>query len=412
MSDNIRYEKIIDILNYELLGELPDPFLFDDGSRLTNPADWKRRRAEMYKDTIELQFGTMPPEPEFLEVEPLYFCGAGKLNSYRITTGTRKNPITFTMYVFRAKAGEKAPAVISGDLCFAAMWEDDRAQTLVNENINFVLFNRTELAADIANYNLNDLDSDSGEYGLGREIYDSTIARGECGGQVKRAYPEYTFGTIGAWAWGYSRCVDALEILGFADMNLIAFTGHSRGGKTAALAGALDERAAIVNPNATCSGGYSSYRINIKARIEDGSVKKSEDLQHIFRHFPAWMGQGMREYIGRENELPFDSHYLKAMVAPRVLFVSEAANDIMANPVGSYQTTEAAREVYKFLGCEDNLFWHFRKHGGHAHTAEEFSLLANIINHIRRGDAICDKFFVLPFEPIKPAYSWKRPEGK
>ena len=184
MSDNIRYEKIIDILNYELLGELPDPFLFDDGSRLTNPADWKRRRAEMYKDTIELQFGTMPPEPEFLEVEPLYFCGAGKLNSYRITTGTRKNPITFTMYVFRAKAGEKAPAVISGDLCFAAMWEDDRAQTLVNENINFVLFNRTELAADIANYNLNDLDSDSGEYGLGREIYDSTIARGECGGQV------------------------------------------------------------------------------------------------------------------------------------------------------------------------------------------------------------------------------------
>ena len=120
----------------------------------------------------------------------------------------------------------------------------------------------------------------------------------------------------------------------------------------------------------------------------------------------------MREFIGRENELPFDSHYLKAMVAPRVLFVSEAANDIMANPVGSYQTTEAAREVYKFLGCEDNLFWHFRKHGGHAHTAEEFSLLANIINHIRRGDPICDKFFVLPFEPIKPAYSWKRPEGK
>ncbi len=412
MSETINYEKIIDIMNYELLGELPDPFVFNDGSRLTDPADWSQRRAEIYKDTIELQFGTMPPEPEFLEVEPLYFCGAGKLNSYRITTGTRNNPISFTMYVFRAKGGGKAPAVISGDLCFAAMWEDDRAATLVNENINFVLFNRTELAADIANYNLNDLDDSTGEYSLGREIYDSTISQGQCGGQVKRAYPEYSFGTIGAWAWGYSRCVDALEILGFADMDLIAFTGHSRGGKTAALAGALDERAAIVNPNATCAGGNSSYRINIEARIEDGSVKKSEVLSNIFRHFPAWMGQGMRDYIGRENELPFDSHYLKAMVAPRVLFVSEAANDIMANPVGSYQTTEAAKEVFKFLGCEDNLFWHFRKHGRHAHTAEEFRLLANIINHKRRGDKLSDSFFTLPFEPIKPAYSWKCPTDK
>ena len=275
MSNKIRYEKNIEILNYELLGELPDPFVFNDGSRLTDPADWSQRRVEIYKDTIELQFGTMPPEPEFLEVEPLYFCGAGKLNSYRINTGTRNTPISFTMYVFRANGGGKAPAVISGDLCFAAMWEDDRAATLVNENINFVLFNRTELAADIANYNLNDLDDSTGEYSLGREIYDSTISQGQCGGQVKRAYPEYSFGTSGAWAWGYSRCVDALEILGFADMDLIAFTGHSRGGKTAALAGALDERAAIVNPNATCAGGNSSYRINIEARIEDGSVKKS-----------------------------------------------------------------------------------------------------------------------------------------
>ena len=37
-------------------------------------------------------------------------------------------------------------------------------------------------------------------------------------------------------------------------MSCVTFTGHSRGGKTAALAGVLDERAAIVNPNETCAG--------------------------------------------------------------------------------------------------------------------------------------------------------------
>jgi hypothetical protein len=410
MENNGIHENLIEITRYECMGELPDPFVFNDGTRMTDPAEWPRRRAEIYRDAIDLQYGTMPPEPEFLEVEPIYLGGRGSLNSYRIITGTRAKPIAFTMYIFKARCKEKAPAVISGDMCFISAFRENYVAALVDNDINFVTFNRTELAHDVARYNLNGLDKDSGEYAAGEKIYEG-LDTGNCGGQVKATYPEYTFGAVGAWAWGYSRCVDALEILGNVDMSLIAFTGHSRGGKTAALAGALDERAAIVNPNATCSGGYSSYRIHIEAKTEDGSIKKSEPLSNIFHHFPAWMGQGMKEYIGREDELPFDAHHLKAMVAPRVLLVTEAASDIMANPVGSYQTTEAAAEVFKFLGCEQNLIWHFRR-GGHSQTVEDLGQLVNVIDHIRRGEPLNEKFFKLPFKPIKPAYSWKCPEKK
>ena len=404
--NNEIHENLIEIINYTTQGNLPDPFLFDDGSRVTTADDWSRRREEMYKTVIELQYGTMPPSPEFVEVEPMYL--GGKPSVYRIKSGTRAHPVTFNMYLFKANSSEKAPAVISGDMCFNYCYDKKFLSTFIDNGINFVTFNRTELAPDIAGYNVGGLDKESGEYAHSKKILDH-LTNENCGGQLKDAYPEYSFGTVGAWAWGYSRCIDALEILGNVDMSTIAFTGHSRGGKTAALAGALDERALIVNPNASCSGGYGSYRIHIEAKKEDGSVAKSEPLKNIYINFPSWLGKEMCNYIGREEEIPFDSHHLKAMVAPRVLFVSEAASDIMANPVGTWQTSLAAGEVYKFLGCEENLLWYFRR-GGHYHEIEDIEQLVNVIRHVKYGEPLNDKYFKLPFKPTPLAFDWKTPE--
>lgn len=400
-------ENTLKILKYELKGELPNPFVFDDGTPLTSPDEWQKRRAEIYKTAVEFQYGVMPPKPEYVNVDVLYTSESAP-DSYRIITGTKENPIIFTMYVFRADWRKKAPAVITGDMCFKYMFDRAYVEAFTKNGIDLVCFNRCELAPDIANYNLGTTIEGSGEQEIARSTFEG-IATGNCGGQMKKAYPDYSFGTIGAWAWGYSRCVDALEILGFTEMDAIAFTGHSRGGKTAALAGALDERAAIVNPNATCAGAYSGYRISIEAENIAGEPRVSEDLANQFRHFPAWLGQGMRDYIGKEELLPFDSHYLKALVAPRVLLVTEAAHDIMANPVGSYQTTEAAGEVFKFLGCEDNLYWHFRE-GGHYQNADDLRALVSVIRHVKYGEPIVDTMFKLPFKPIKKAYSWSVPQ--
>ncbi len=407
MSNHVN-ENTINVTHYELMSKLPDPFLFNDGTGVKTKDDWKKRREELYEKTVELHFGGMPPKPEFLEVEPLCY---GTINIFRIKTGTRANPIIMDMYLFKASSkSNNAPVVISGDMCFGRVFNPEFIKSITDRDINFVLFNRTELAPDISIYNLDDLKTtETGEYKLGDEIWKS-LQDGNCGGQIKKTYPDGNFSAVSAWAWGYSRCVDALEILGNVDLNLIAFTGHSRGAKTAALAGIVDERAAIVNPNATCCGGNSGYRIYMEATMEDGTVAKSERLDNIFRLFPAWMGQGMKEYIGSEGSMPFDSHDFKAMIAPRILFVSEGAHDIWANPVGSWQTTLAAGEVYKFLGCEENLYWYFRQ-GGHNQTPEDLEQLANIINHVRNGEKINDKFFKRPFKYIEPAYDWECPSN-
>ena len=70
-------ENFIDILEYEVLDKLPNPFLMEDGSIADTPEKWEKRRKEIYKSAVELQYGTQPPKPEFLEVELLYGGGAG-----------------------------------------------------------------------------------------------------------------------------------------------------------------------------------------------------------------------------------------------------------------------------------------------------------------------------------------------
>lgn len=407
MSNEI-YEGLIEIKSYYSQGTLPDLFRFDDGRRVSTADEWNERRAEIYKTAIELQYGTIPPAPDSFKVEPLYICGTGLPSGYRITCYRGEKSISFTMYLFKAENSEGAPVTVSGDLCFPYVFDKEYVSTFINNGISLAIFNRTELAPDIAGYNISGLDKDGNEYIEGKKVLDR-VTEIDCGGPLKELYPEYTFGALGAWAWGYSRCVDALIYLGNVDANTIAFTGHSRGGKVAALAGVLDERAAIVNPNASCSGGYGSYRIHIEATKEDGSVAKSEPLKNIHINFPSWLGKEMREYIGREDELPFDSHHLKAMVAPRVLFVSEAASDIMANPVGTWQTSLAAGEVYKFLGCEENLIWYFRR-GVHRHAIEDIEQLCNVIRHVKYGEALNDKYFKLPFTPTDLSFDWRAPK--
>ena len=378
-------EDLITVTRLDVLGELPDPFMMKEGTRVDTEQKWREHRKELYKTAVELQYGTLPPQPEFLEVETTYI--SPKFCSYRIKTGRREKPVTFYMKAFLPQNRQgTCPVVIDGDMCFGYCYNKEYLSEFVDKGIIFVTFDRTELAHDI-----------------------SSEPRGT--GQLYDCYPEYGFGALGAWAWGYSRCVDAVEKLGWGDMDLITFTGHSRGGKTAALAGAVDERAAIVNPNATCAGACGCYRIHMSAIKEDGKEAVSETLADILRVFPIWFGEGMNEYAHREQELPFDCHYLKALVAPRVLFVSEAASDIWSNPVGSWMTTMAAGEVYKFLGAEENLFWYFRK-GVHYHDIEDVRMLVNIILHKKWGEPLSDRFFKKPFTTPELIYNWSAPQRK
>ena len=73
------------------------------------------------------------------------------------------------------------------------------------------------------------------------------------------------------------------------------------------------------------------------------------------RDLPYWFADRMREYasgeacrLGREDELPFDSHFMAAAVAPRALLVLEGLDDMWTNPYGTQVSWLAAAQVYRF----------------------------------------------------------------
>ncbi len=149
------------------------------------------------------------------------------------------------------------------------------------------------------------------------------------------------WGTIGAWAFGASRVLDALEQEPAIDANRVAVVGHSRAGKTALWAAAQDERFAMaVSNNSGCTGAAIS-RQNLGERIKD-----------INTAFPHWFAANYKQFNDNEKALPLDQHMLLGLIAPRLLYVVSASQDSWADPEGEYSSLCLAEEAYQLYGHE------------------------------------------------------------
>lgn len=367
-----------------VISPLPDLFAKENGERITSPAEWEEHKKHLYRYAVDMQYGGMPPAPEFMRVEPLFHFPW--IDSYRIHTGRREHPITFVMQVVWPKEGvdhhQKFPVIVDGDGCFPHPFYDENLAAVAEFGALLVRFNRTELAHDIKE----DVRADG--------LYD--------------VYPDMHFSALAAWAWGFHRCVDALMELGIVDPSLIAFTGHSRGGKTALLAGATDPRATLVCPNGSGAGGAGCYHIHSVTECEDGVERRSEELHDLWRNFPYWFGPEMEPYIHREEDLPFDTYFLKALVAPRYLLTTEALSDAWANPAGTYLSNLAAKEAYAFLGAEDRILCHYRD-GYHNHIGTDFRALIAVMRHMRDGTPLPETMNLTPFDGMEAVHTWKKP---
>ena len=149
----------------------------------------------------------------------------------------------------------------------------------------------------------------------------------------------YTWGKIRMWAFAASRVMDYLETTEYADLSRVAVVGHSRLGKTALVAGAYDERFVLACSNDSgCSG----------AAITRG--KKGERVKQITNKFPHWFCEKYRDYAEKEDEMPFEQHFLVGAIAPRRVAIGSALEDEWACPVSEYLCAVAASPAWELFG--------------------------------------------------------------
>jgi len=148
-------------------------------------------------------------------------------------------------------------------------------------------------------------------------------------------------GALAAWAWGYSRAIDAVITDARFDAGRIALWGHSRFGKAALLAAAFDERAALVVANQSGTFGATLSH-----------TTRGESMRAITTQFPHWFSPAVPERVARREDLPLDQHLLIALIAPRPILLGGARMDRWSDPAGAYAAAEAAGPVYALFDRE------------------------------------------------------------
>ncbi len=406
--------------------ELPNPLMMLDGTKVTTKEQWEKQRKPELKALFQhYMYGRLPPTPTKQSYTELFrdekaLGGKATLVEVRITF--EQPALSQPLYVLLAIPNhvKQPPVFIGMNFCGNHTLLDDsrihlpegwcrntcagvvdskatekgRAGQKDVWNIDLII----DRGYALASFYCGDVDSDNTDMtdGIGPAFYKP--------GQTTAAADDA--GTIMLWAWGFHRVVDLVEQYGkdALDSKRIAVVGHSRNGKTALLAGAFDERIAVVIPLQSGCGGAAPSR---------NTDTRAEQVRQINASFPHWFNGNFKQFTEaveipanansakrreltnqfseKTNRLPFDQHCLVALCAPRPVLFPNAEDDLWANPSGQLEILKAATPVYELLGAEgispdakaemnkltDSRLGYFMRLGSHAMTRADWEAFVN-----------------------------------
>ena len=360
--------------------ELPNPFLFGDGSPVRNADDWKRRREELKNLFQDYEYGRLPPKPQKMTIErgKTVVDEENKVALQDVELNLEHDGHTLKMHVRLAWPHDRkgsVPVVVQA--AFGRRGNDSPPS-----GKRFAVF--TKRGFGVAELNLQEVAIDNKERARTAGVYRLFGDKIDCGGLM-------------AWAWGFHRVVDVIEKTDNLDAKKIVVTGHSRYGKAALLAGAFDERIALTVPSHSGCAGAAPYRL---------IYGKSEQLRNIVGAFPYWFRPDFNQFVGKEERLPVDQHLLLALVAPRALLETEGTKDAWTNPEGAQQTHAAAKLVYDFLKAGDKIGIRYRP-VGHIPSNDD---LMDFADRVFFKKALSEEFDKLPYKEDKKAFPWSAPK--
>ncbi len=351
---------------------LEDPLRFANGRRVRNAADWRLRRQEILDIFQSQMYGQMPPAPDELYLETIEegvtLAGFGLRKQVRMRFRPDGTGPAIDWLVLRPRyAKGPVPTILllnyygnqtlltDKEVLVCGSWLRNNEQMLIRDH------HCCEESRGLL----------TGHDFISIFPFDMLLARGyavvtACYGDVSpdpirgnnpdvnpqdAAYtgvfelwgprdPARTDNptALGAWAWALMRGMDMVERDPALDQSRMVLTGCSRLGKAALIAGAFDERAAVVVPVQTGGGGVPLAKRNYGETISTEMVS-----------FTHWYCKAYAKYAGNEDKMPFDQHLLLSCIAPRALLV-EGFDKPWFDTKGEFLALQAASPVWPFLG--------------------------------------------------------------
>ena len=302
--------------------ELPDPLKMEDGRIVKNKRQWiNERRPELMEMLRSQMFGREPaadaaPDIHYtlLEESKDAFGGLATRRQVKISFDKDENYYLVLLMYIPNKHNGPVPAFLGPN------FKGNHATT---DDPEVLMPTKEKLATFAPGYKVEPRDANGHrweyEYILSHGYAVATFCYNDVDpdfhdgfhngihGLIDGDKPRNgeSWGSISAWAWSLSRCLDYLETVKEIDAKKVAVIGHSRLGKTSLWAGATDQRFALVISNDSgCSGAAIARR------------KFGETIAAINKN------------------------------------VASASEDSWADPVGEYFSLVGAASVYNLFGYD------------------------------------------------------------
>lgn len=318
---------------------LPSLLHLADGRKVESHAHWMERREEIRSQMEKYFIGSFPENvPQIVEATIL----ANEVRQdgvKRVRIGLTletPNQVSFEMTLLVPSGGGPNPLLLTAPKDYQLLWAEDA----VKRGYVVCLFPG--------------IDSHHREKNF--PGYDNVWEK------VQKEYSQASWTEISTKGWLASRCIDYLlspkSVAPIID-GQIAIIGFSRYGKQAMIAAAYDSRITCVVARSPGSPASSPYRLTGRNTYAEAPAD-----------FPGrWFLPSLRNYLGREDELPMDAHGWYALIAPRSCLVHTAHNDGAEPSFAVEKGFIEGRSVYRFLGAEEHLHLDYRT-GGHRSSGD------------------------------------------